>query len=75
MDDYDDYCDLIDDDEEKIEMFKDIKQDYEFWLDCYEDAHDEEFFPFGADLCPACAAGAQWSGDDRDLEWWIRCHW
>ena len=44
MDDYDDYCDLTDDDEETIKMFKDIKQDYEFWLDCYEDAHDEEFF-------------------------------
>ena len=44
MDDYDDYCDFTDDDEETIETFKDIKQDYEFWLDCYEDAHDEEFF-------------------------------
>ena len=45
MDDYDDYCDLIDDDEETIETFKDIKEEYETWLDCYEDVHDEEFFP------------------------------
>ena len=44
MDDYDDYCDLIDDDEETVEMFKDIKEEYEIWLDCYEDVHDDEFF-------------------------------
>ena len=44
MDDYDDYCDLTDDDE-TIETFKDIKQDYEFWLDFYEDVRDDEFFP------------------------------
>ena len=44
MDDYDDYCDLIDDDEETVEMFKDIKEEYETWLDCYEDVHDDEFF-------------------------------
>jgi hypothetical protein len=29
MDDYDDYCDLIDDNEETVEMFKDIKEEYE----------------------------------------------
>lgn len=45
MDDYDDYCDLTDDDDETIETFKDIKQDYEFWLDCYEDVRDDVFFP------------------------------
>ena len=45
MDDYDDYCDLTDDDEETIETFKDIKEVYQTWLDCYEDVHDEEFFP------------------------------
>ena len=45
MDDYDDYCDLIDDDEETIETFKNIKEEYETWLDCYEDVHDDEFFP------------------------------
>ena len=44
MDDYDDYCDLIDDDEETIETFKDIKEEYETWLDCYEDVHDDVFF-------------------------------
>ena len=45
MDNYDDYYDLIDDDEEVIETFKDIKEMYQTWLDCYEDVHDEEFFP------------------------------
>ena len=44
MDNYDDYYDLIDDDEEVIETFKDIKEMYQTWLDCYEDVHDEEFF-------------------------------
>ena len=44
MDDYDDYCDLIDDDEETIETFKNIKEEYETWLDCYEDVHNDVFF-------------------------------
>ena len=44
MDDYDDYCDLIDDDEETVETFKDVKEEYETWLDYYEDAHDDVFF-------------------------------
>ena len=44
MDDYDDYCNLIDYDEETTETFKDIKEEYESWLDCYEDAHDDVFF-------------------------------
>ena len=44
MDDYDDYCDLIDDDEETVETFKNINEEYGTWLDWYEDAHDEEFF-------------------------------
>ena len=45
MDDYDDYCDLTGDDEETVETFKDIKEEYKTWLDCYEDAHDDVFFP------------------------------
>ena len=45
MDDYDDYCDLIDDDEETIETFKDIKEEYNMWLEMYNDCHDDEFFP------------------------------
>ena len=44
MDDYDDYCDLIDEDEETVETFKDIKEEYEMWLDCYEDVRDDVFF-------------------------------
>ena len=40
----DDYCDLFDDDEETIKTFKDIKKEYEMWLDYYEDAHDEVFW-------------------------------
>ena len=44
MDDYDDYCDLIDNDEETVVTFKDIKEEYETWLDCYEDVHDDVFF-------------------------------
>ena len=44
MDDYDDYCDLIDDDEEKIETFKDIKEEYNMWLEMYDNCHDDEFF-------------------------------
>ena len=45
MDDYDDYCDLIDDDEETVETFKDIKEEYNMWLEMYNDSHDDEFFP------------------------------
>ena len=44
MDDYDDYFDLIDDDEQTVETFKDIKEEYETWLDCYEDVRDDVFF-------------------------------
>ena len=47
MDDYDDYCNLIDDgddDEETVETFKDIKKEYEMWLDCYEDVRDDVIF-------------------------------
>ena len=44
MDDYDDYCDLIDDDEETIETFKEIKEEYNMWLEIYDDSHDDEFF-------------------------------
>ena len=45
MDDYDDYYDLVDDDEETIETFKDINEEFKTWLDYYEDAHDDVFFP------------------------------
>ena len=44
MDENDDYCDLIDDDEGTIETFKNIKEEYETWLDCYEDVHNDVFF-------------------------------
>tara|TARA_X000000950_G_scaffold224451_1_gene270544 strand:- start:377 stop:577 length:201 start_codon:yes stop_codon:yes gene_type:complete len=32
-------------DEETIETFKDIKEEYQTWLDCYEDVYDDAFFP------------------------------
>ena len=38
MDNYDDYCDLIDDNEETIETFKDIK---EMNVVRYEDVHEK----------------------------------
>ena len=33
-----------DDNEEKIETFKDIKQEYDDWLEFYESTHDDVFW-------------------------------
>ena len=30
--------------QETVVTFKDIKEEYETWLDCYEDVHDDVFF-------------------------------
>ena len=39
------------DNEEKIEIFKDIKQEYDDWLEFYESTHDDVFYNGIESLC------------------------
>ena len=42
----DDELDMYEDDdyEEEFKTFKDIKEEYNMWLEVYDDCHDDEFF-------------------------------
>ena len=42
----DDELDMYEDEdnEEELKTFKDIKEEYNMWLEMYDDSHDDEFF-------------------------------